>query len=126
MSKTDKIYSAIPLLPQTDIQKATAFYDEKLGFEIGFVYENEYAGVMRDDCVLHFWLCQDKKTAENTSCRVPVGDIKPLYEELANSGVIHPNGKLEEKPWGYLEFSVLDEAGNLIVFAEQLPRVDSK
>ena len=33
---------------------------------------------------------------------------------------IHPNGKLETKPWGFKEFAVLDPGGLCIHFAERL------
>lgn len=121
MSKKTYIHKAIPVFPQPDVQKAHDFYVEKLGFEEGFVYDGEYAGVVRGNFELHFWKCDDKKLAENTSCRVQVVDIDDLYEELTASGVIHPNGKLQSQPWGYREFSILDEVGNLIKFAEEIP-----
>jgi hypothetical protein len=36
-----------------------------------------------------------------------------------NSGVpIHPNGKLELKPWMQKEFSILDPDHNLLTFGE--------
>ena len=122
VKKTKHMHQAIPLFPQPDIKKGAEFYRDKLGFEIGFIYDEDYAGVMRDDCVIHFWLCKDKKIAENTSCRVQTLDIETLYAKYIAAGVIHPNGKLEEKPWGYKEFAVLDEAGNLITFAEELEK----
>jgi len=34
------------------------------------------------------------------------------------SGVIHPNGGLADKPWGFREFAALDNNGNLITFAQ--------
>ena len=114
------MHKAIPLFPQPDIKKATEFYKEKLGFEISFIYEEGYGGVTRDNFELHFWKCDDKKIAENTSCRVEVEDVKSLYEEYEKAGIVHPNGKLEEKPWGIIEFAILDEAGNLITFGQEV------
>jgi len=121
MSEKKNLHKAIPLFPQPDIKKAAEFYRDKLKFEISFVYDEDYAGVMRDNCLIHFWKCDDKKIAENTSCRVQTLDVDSLYEEYTAAGVIHPNGKLEIKPWGYKEFAILDEAGNLITFAEEIP-----
>ena len=112
---------AIPLFPQPNIKRATEFYRDKMGFEILFMYGEDYGGVLRDEFLLHFWKCEDKKIAENTSCRVEVDDAETLYKEFSKTGVIHPNGALEVKPWGYKEFAILDEAGNLIRFAEEIP-----
>ena len=111
---------AIPLFPQPDVKKAAEFYRDKMGFEISFIYDEGYGGVVRDEFELHFWKCDDKHIAENTSCRVEVEDVESLYKEFNETGVIHPNGKLEEKAWGYKEFAVLDEAGNLITFAQEI------
>jgi hypothetical protein len=48
-----------------------------------------------------------------------VAGIEQLFEEYSTKGVIHPNGGLALKPWGVLEFSVLDPDGNLITFQQQ-------
>jgi hypothetical protein len=31
---------------------------------------------------------------------------------------IHPNGKLQTKPWGQKEFSILDPDNNLLTFGQ--------
>jgi hypothetical protein len=31
---------------------------------------------------------------------------------------VHPNGKLENKPWGIRQFSILDNSGNILHFGE--------
>ena len=45
--------------------------------------------------------------------------IDALYEEMTAAGVVHPNGSLQEQPWGMREFAVLDGDGNLIKFSER-------
>ncbi len=45
-------------------------------------------------------------------------DIETLYAEYQQAGVIHPNGTLEEKPWGLKEFVALDMDGNGLFFFE--------
>ena len=111
---------AIPVLPQTDVKKAVAYYESKLGFKILFVHGEEYGGVGRDGVELHFYKCADKKIADNTSCRIDVENVEALYSEFGPSGAIHPNGLLETKPWGVKEFSILDEAGVCITFGEDV------
>jgi len=49
---------------------------------------------------------------------VAVSDIESLYAEYRNTGVIHPCGALEEKPWGSKEFVALDLDGNGLFFSE--------
>lgn len=115
-----KLKRAIPVLPQPDVRKAAEFYLTKMGFETLFIHGEDYAGVGRDDIELHFYKCTDKKIAENTSCRIDVRRVEDLYGEFGPSGVIHPNGLLEKKPWGITEFSILDEAGVCITFGEEV------
>jgi len=88
-----------------------------MGFKRLFDY-GDYAAVRRDAVEIHLWECQDRNIAENTACRVAVSDIESLYAEYRNTGVIHPCGALEEKPWGSKEFVALDLDGNGLFFSE--------
>ena len=110
--------STVPVLASLDIAKTIEFYVSKLGFEEVYVQPEEYGIAKRDDISIHFWACDDPKLPQNTSCRVQVDDIDDLYAELLPRGVVHPNGPLQEKPWGSREFAILDSDGNLITFFE--------
>ncbi len=105
----------VPKFPVEDIQASLEFYNRKMGFAVLFDY-GEYAAVKRDSVEIHLWECHDKYIAENTACRVAVDDIEALYTEYSQAGIIHPNGILEEKPWGLREFVTLDLDGNGIFF----------
>ncbi|WP_203293674.1 bleomycin resistance protein [Luteirhabdus pelagi] len=110
----------VPVLASLDIFKTVAFYKEKLGFnKQGFVDDN-YAVIARDNVELHFWKCDYRIHPENTSCYIYVDNIDSLYEELKENDVIHPNGLLEDKPWGTREFAVLDDDGNMLKFGQDL------
>lgn len=111
---------AIPLLASLDIDRTLTFYAEKLGFEMEVFHVDDAAGVERDGVQIHFWKCDDRHIAENTSCRIEVEGIDTLYEELLLRGVVHPNGPLADQPWGFREFAVLDCDGNLITFVQEL------
>jgi catechol 2,3-dioxygenase-like lactoylglutathione lyase family enzyme len=111
--------TVIPKLPARDVKKAVAFYEQRLGFRAIFDYEG-YAAVERDGLEIHLWECHDPTIAENTAFRLGVEDIEMLYDEFLGSGVIHPNGALEEKPWGGREFVILDLDGNgIFIFEEE-------
>ncbi|MBW4580949.1 MAG: VOC family protein [Tildeniella nuda ZEHNDER 1965/U140] len=114
---TTKFLSAVPVLPAVDIAATIAFYEQQLGFTTDFQYD-DYAGLRRGGAQLHLWQCGDRQIAENTSCRINVSGITQLYEEYQTQAVIHPNGELATKPWGMIEFTVLDLNGNCVVFAE--------
>ncbi len=47
--------------------------------------------------------------------------IEDVYDHLIQNKVtIHPAGKLEIKPWGQKEFSLLDPDHNLLTFGESI------
>jgi hypothetical protein len=74
--------------------------------------------VTRD--AVEIFLCRndDRYVAEQTSIRIHVHHIEPLYAEYQAQGVIHPNGQLTMKPWGTQEFAILDPAGVCLTFYE--------
>ena len=103
-----------PLCPAKDEAVAIAFYVNKLGFK-----DNGYGGVRRGEIEILFYQTDDKQLAEWTSFRIEVEDIGSLYEEYTLQEVIHPNGSLTKKPWGLLEFSIIDLNGVCITFFEK-------
>jgi len=114
------LQNGIPVLASLNIDKTVAFYKKKLGFDkLGYADDN-YAVIARDKVEIHFWKCDDRIHPENTSCYIRVRDINTLYEEMTIAGVVHPNGHIEDKPYGIREFAILDLYGNLIKFGEYL------
>jgi catechol 2,3-dioxygenase-like lactoylglutathione lyase family enzyme len=111
--------SVVPVLASLDITKTIRFYCSVFGFTKIYEEPAVYGIVQRDAVQIHFWACSEKHIAENTACRVNVKGIDALYAEFQPKGVIHPNAPLQEKPWGTLEFGVVDEDGNLITFFEE-------
>lgn len=107
----------VPKFPAANVKASLEFYRSKLGFVELFNY-GDYAAVKRDSVEIHLWECQDKNIAENTACRIAVDNIESLYKEYQQAGVIHPNGALQEKPWGGKEFVALDMDGNGLFFFE--------
>ena len=117
---TTTLERAIPVLASLDLEQTQQFYADKLGFAPLFTYP-DYAISGRDGVQIHFWLTDDRRYAENTSCRIDVVGVDALYAEMSATGVVHPNGHLKDQPWGMREFSVLDGDGNLIKFGQQVP-----
>ena len=109
---------AVPVLPAVDLEAAMRFYKGKLGFTEEFRAEG-YAALSRDGVEIHLWLCEDRRIAESTSCRINVQGIDELFEECRERDIVHPNGALVTKPWGLREFTVVDTSGNSITFAEE-------
>ena len=112
---TSKLVSAIPKLASLDIEKSLAFF-ERLGFRRKFSSAN-YGVVERDGVAIHFWHCSDPRIPAETGCRVIVEGIDELFQDYSGVGVVHPNGRLETRPWGR-EFSIMDTDGNLVTFQQ--------
>lgn len=105
-----------PLSPSKDVEKAIKFYVDKLGFR-----DNGHGGVIRGDVEILFYQTDDQKLADWTSLRIHVNGVEELYEDYQKAGVIHTNGTLAMKPWGNLEFSIIDQDGVCITFFERQP-----
>ena len=108
---------ALPVLPVQEIKGATAFYRDVLGFELAFEMA-DYAGVCRGPVELH--LDATAPVTSPVSARIDTIGVDALYEQIEPSGVVKPDERLETKPWGLRQFSVLDPSGNRITFAERV------
>ena len=123
MNQTPVLQSISPLIPGgNDLKTTVAFYEQQLGFQC--IHQEgapiHMAIVQRDSTQIFLIQNEDRHLAEGTSLRIQVEGIEQLYQEFQNKGgaMIHPNGKLETKPWGMKEFVVLDPMGVCITFCE--------
>ncbi len=111
------LLTATPILAFLYAKETIAFYT-KLGFE-GNTNWPDYLMFSRDQISIHLWKCDDPAIPKNTGCYIYVDAIDALYEECSKLGIVHPNGKLETKPWGLRQFSILDNSGNIIHFGQR-------
>lgn len=98
-----------------------AFYIGQLGFrEFGNADYADYLMVEKDNIQIHFFGFKSLEPAENYGqAYIRTNDIDALYQSLLDNKVnIHPNGKLETKPWGQKEFALLDPDNNLLTFGQ--------
>jgi catechol 2,3-dioxygenase-like lactoylglutathione lyase family enzyme len=107
-----------------DLDRAIAYYRDKLGFELDFVYQSFYASVTRDGFAIHLKhgprLAGDKdhrKQHEHLDAYISVSGIRGLFSELEMRGaeVVKP---LEQRPWACLDFYVEDPDGYILCFSE--------
>ena len=111
----------IPKLPMRDKNVTRAFYIDKLGFkEIGD-YE-AYLMVRKDTIEIHFFEFKELNPKENYGqVYIRTNGIDDFYQTSLDYKIkIHPNGKLESKPWGQKEFSLLDPDTNLLTFGQSI------
>ena len=111
-----KLISAIPYFLARDLDETLAFY-ERLGFETAH-NDGDYAIVKRDAVELHFGKDETHRDEDATLCRMQVEGIAELYDECRALDIVHPDGVLEDKPWGAREFSIYDPNNFLITFFE--------
>ena len=113
----------IPKLPMRNIMRTKDFYIDQLGFELQSDYGN-YLLIKKDGIELHFFEFESLNPNENYGqVYIRVNDIDKLYNQLIEDSVpIHPNGKLEDKPWGQKEFSLLDPDNNLLTFGQAIQK----
>jgi catechol 2,3-dioxygenase-like lactoylglutathione lyase family enzyme len=112
---TAQIKSTVPVLASLDLKETLDFYTVRLGFKVCGEFE-DYAIVSRDDAEIHFWKCEDRHIAENTSCYVRTSGIQILYEEFTNRGLTLEQPVIQ--PWRMRELYVIDPHGNLLKFGE--------
>ncbi len=110
MEKT-KLAQPVAELPVEDVEKAQAYYVEKLGFYIAWLDDSKWIGsVQRDDTAVFF-----RKTETPFTPNVHwvfAEDVDASYEEMKNSGadiIDH----IEDKPWSQRQFTVRDLNGHL-------------
>ncbi len=125
----------IPALPVADTTRAVAFYRDRLAFEVVH-HDDGFAVLRRDDAVVHLWEASDDSwrtrdlldrpvcsgaesfLAGTASCRIEVGGVDALYEELRRADVLHPVSReaVSQTDFGTREFATLDSDGNLVTF----------
>jgi uncharacterized glyoxalase superfamily protein PhnB len=118
------ITGIVPQFLVDDLERAIAFYRDRLGFTHEFTHDAFYASVGRDGFAIHLKHAPKlaaerahRKQHEHLDAYVAVSGIRDLYGELQKRGatIVQP---LEEKPWACLEFYVEDPDGYILCFSE--------
>ena len=124
VSSPAQITGIAPQFLVDDLDRAVAYYRDKLGFELDFTYESFYAGVSRNGFAIHLKQAEKlvadrahRKQNEHLDAYIAVSGIRGLFSELQMRGaeVIRP---LEERPWACLDFYVEDPDGYILCFSE--------
>ena len=117
----DMLTQIHPKLPMRDAHITKAFYLDQLKFDHVTDY-GDYLILEKDKIELHFFLFKDLDPKENYGqTYIRTDDIDALYQSFLDHKVeIHPNGHLDLKPWGQIEFSLLDPDHNLLTFGQSV------
>ena len=121
---TARLTGIAPQFLVDDLEIAIAYYCDKLGFALDFMYESFYAGVSRDGLVIHLKHASrlageraHRRQNEHLDAHVAVTGVAALHEELQTRGarITRP---LEERPWACVDFYVEDADGYVLCFSE--------
>jgi uncharacterized glyoxalase superfamily protein PhnB len=120
-----RIRAIAPQLLVDDLDRAVAYYRDRLGFVTDFVYQSFYAGMSRDGAPIHL-KCAPKAPSDRThrnehehlDAYIDVSGLETLFAELRSRGatIVKP---LEQRPWACRDFYVEDVDGYLLCFSEQ-------
>ena len=107
-----KAVRAIPILPASDVAESLKWWVEICGFTETFrdATPPRYAGIRRDEAYLHISAITDKelarKVGDQVMVRIQMKGVEAVYADYQKrGGMVHPNGKLQKKPWGTYEFA---------------------
>ena len=121
-----RLTAAEPQLYVRDIAASCAFYSQKLGFSVAFVYGDPpfYGQVVRDGVRLNLRHIDDpvidsgrRDREQLLTATITFTDSELLYREYQAAGVEFAQA-LRAEAWGARTFIVRDPDGNLILFAE--------
>jgi uncharacterized glyoxalase superfamily protein PhnB len=116
--------SIVPILFVRDVSASAAFFQEKLGFEIDFLYGTPpfYGSVSRDAARLHLRFVHQPNFVDLAArevslilATVEVSDVHALFEEFKDRRVEFAQTPTKQ-PWGGTDFHVRDPDGNVISF----------
>ena len=118
-----KIKKMSPLFLVADINTSLKFYVNELNFEVDFLYEDFYAGIIKDGHSIHLKVSdysseerKEKRNDANINITFSVSNIEDLYEALSHKS-IEIVQQLRDMPYGK-EFYIADPDGNIIAFLE--------
>ena len=119
-----RITGIAPQFLVDDLDRSIAYYRDRLGFALDFVYDGFYASVSRDGVSVHLKAAPKivadrvhRKQNEHLDAYVAVSGVKDVFRELQTRGalVIKPLG---ERPWSAVDFYVEDPDGYILCFSE--------
>jgi len=116
--------SITPILFVRDVPTSAAYFRDKLGFQIDFLYGEPpfYGAVSRDGVCIHFRCVREPNFAKLAArehslilASIEVDDIHAIFAELKGRGaeIVQPPTK---QTWGGTDLYVRDPDGNVISF----------
>lgn len=117
------ITSIIPKLPMRSKNLTKSFYIRQLGFmDIGATDYPNYLLLKKDEVELQFFEFEKLNPLENYGqVYIRTNDIEALHKLAIEQNLLFSSGGwIEPKPWGQIEFSLLDPDYNLLTFGQEM------
>lgn len=120
MKENKELFShAATVFHVTDMQQSLDFYQNALGFEATFTWEDpvSYAVLKRGDISIHLSKAENSSTPKGNSLYVFVHDVDAVYDEfIARGASIENPPKTYE--YGMRDFDVIDPDGYQLTFGK--------
>jgi catechol 2,3-dioxygenase-like lactoylglutathione lyase family enzyme len=123
-----ELLTAHPQIFVTDMERAVAFYRDRLGFTVEYLYGEPpfYGLVVREGAALNLRhvdrLPLDpamRHREDLLAVTIVARNVKSLFVQLKDAG-LEFHQRYREQPWGAHDFIVPDPDGNLIHFASRV------
>ena len=114
-----KITGAATVMPVSDIDASLRFFTQVLGFTQEFRFK-EYAGVERDNCLIHLSRIGNPNTSSPGSGAVYIfcDHVDDIYHEIVKRDAT-VDGEPKDYPYGMRDFVAFDPDGNKLSFGSR-------
>ncbi|KAM0322193.1 hypothetical protein ACHAQA_009683 [Verticillium albo-atrum] len=117
-------WKIIPSLQSKSIENTVKFYTEELGFFLGGTEPSEgtpyfcsvAAGPKAAANIYFFHATAEEFKAGGAMIAVGTDEVDAFYNYLKTREAVKIAEEIEDKPWGYRQFSILDQDGNRLTF----------
>ena len=117
-----KFLTISPVLPSSDIPRDVLWYEKNTGFK-ALSFDEMYAVLRRENLFIHLqWHAdtEDDPLLGGSVIKIFVQNIKPLFDEFVDVGLIQRDKLRMNTPWNTNEFGFFDLNNNAIFFVENV------
>jgi len=110
-----------PVFVVRDIGASVAWYRDRLGFEIAFVYGEPafYAGVCRGEATIHLQAASaTKRQPGQSAANIFTADVDAYYAEIEQRYATAETPP-DDRPYGMRDFDIRDPDGNSLCFGTE-------
>jgi hypothetical protein len=110
----------IPKVFYNTLEEGLDLFVNCLGFEVRY-RDEDLAVVDRDGAKAYLVASPEYAAKDRPEIAIETDNIQELYDEIKAKcpRMLHPNGNvIQKKPWGALEFAVLDKTTVCVIFRQ--------